>query len=110
MSEHKKKKRSLSKADRDPKIVAIKALRDSIADKEAAGAACKGLFACYKSGDHTACLKKIHDDLTALKAKEDGGSAKKTKGASGGKARSRSRSKSVVDLVAVPQSSRTKRS
>jgi hypothetical protein len=86
----KKKKRSPSKADRDPKIIAIKALRDSIADKEAAGMACKGLFACYKSGDHSVCLKKMHDDLTALKAKE----GKKAKGAAGGKPKRRSRSRS----------------
>lgn len=91
MSDHSKKKRSPSKADRDPKIIAIKALRDSIADKEAAGMACKGLFACYKSGDHSVCLKKMHDDLTALKAKE--GKAK-AKGAAGGKAKRRSRSRS----------------
>lgn len=93
MSEH-KKKRSPSKADRDPKIIAIKALRDTIADKEAAGLACKGLFACYKSGDNSECLKKIHDALMALKAKE--GSAKKAKGAgsaSGGKAKRRGRSR-----------------
>lgn len=93
MSESHKKKRSPSKADRDPKIIAIKALRDSIQDKEAAGMACKGLFACYKSGDHTECLKKMHDDLTALKAKE-GKEGKKAKGASGGKTKRRSRSKS----------------
>jgi hypothetical protein len=94
MSEH-KKKRSPSKADRDPKIIAIKALRDSIADKEAAGMACKGLFACYKSGDHTACLKKMHDDLTALKAKESGSApAKKAKGAGKRRSKSKSRSKS----------------
>jgi hypothetical protein len=86
----KKKKRSPSKSDRDPKIVAIKALRDSIADKEAAGMACKGLFACYKSGDHSVCLKKMHDDLTALKAKE----GKKAKGVAGGKPKRRSRSRS----------------
>ena len=88
-AEKKKKKRSPSKADRDPKIVAIKALRDSIADKEAAGLACKGLFACYKSGDNSACLKKMHDALTALKAKES-----KTKGAGPSKRRGRSRSRS----------------
>ena len=99
MSEQ-KKKRSPSKADKDPKIIEIKKLRDSIADKEAAGMACKGLFACYKSGDHTVCLKKMKDDLLALKAKESGPakeSAKKAKGASGGKAkkrRSKSRGKS----------------
>lgn len=91
MSDHSdKKKRSPSKADKDPKILDIKALRDSIADKEAAGNACKGLYKCYKSGDHTACLAKMRADLLALKAKEG---KSKAKGADGGRVKRRSRSR-----------------
>lgn len=89
-----KKKRSPSKADRDPVIIKVKALRDSIADKEAAGEACKGLYKCYKGADK-ACLERIMKKLNELKAKEDAGDKKaaaKPK-AGGGKARSRSRSR-----------------
>jgi hypothetical protein len=86
----KARKRSPSQADRDPEIIAIKQLRDSIADKEAAGEACKGMYQCHKKADK-ACLDKIKATLTKLKAKSGGG---KKKSKARGRSRTRSRSRS----------------
>lgn len=90
------KKRSQSKADRDPVIIEIKALRDSIANKEAAGEACKGLFKCYKDPKgNKECLATIRTKLEKLKAAEAGPTkASKSKGGRRSRSRSRSRSKS----------------
>lgn len=86
-----KKVRSPSKSDRDPKVIEIKALRDSIQDKEAANEACKGMYKCAKLADK-ACLESIIKKLTALKAKE--AKEKPAPQKSGGRSRSRSRKRS----------------
>lgn len=78
----KKRTRSLSPADKDPKIAEIVKLRDTIADKEKAGEACKGMYRAFKEGK-MAVLDGIHAKLMKLKEKEK----------TGGRARSRSRSR-----------------
>ncbi len=92
MSEGKQRKRSPSKADKDEKIIAIKKLRDSIADKEAAGQACKGMYKCHKTADKK-CLDGIVSKLNKLKEKSGGGYGKK-RSSSKRRGRSRSRSRS----------------
>jgi hypothetical protein len=103
------KKRSPSKADKDPKIIAVKKLRDEVIAldpeseewKEKVGKTCAGLFRCYKGNDD-ACLKRIHSDLEKLKkegpkAKKGAGKARrrsKSRSKSRGRSRSRSKSKS----------------
>jgi hypothetical protein len=93
MSE-KPRTRSPSKADQDPDIIAIKQLRDSIADKEKAGEACAGMYRCQKTADKK-CLEGIKTKLLKLKASAatGGGKKKRTKSKSRGRSRSRSRGK-----------------
>jgi len=71
------KTRRPSKADNDPDIIRIKAIRDGIADKEKAGEACKGLYKCHKSPkpERDKCIKTIEEKLKALQKK--GGAARR---------------------------------